>query len=348
MRKTKDVEVANQPLEESPKPKKATKAKSKTTKASKASASEHQPAEVEEVSAASESELADDQEIEELILEFGLVPTGQGVLPSSRALESYLRTFSLPLKVTQTRHGSVFSIFNPETQVDCEFVLSPTELWAELPLPRASVYAVETIPWVVRLAREYNLHCEVLFPETQKCDPFEPSFEALMEVWQRANWEERTYQERLGQVFYTCPAHLLEASWEYSLLCRELTRRYGRSKVEVHPVTYWACKASHQVYRVATWDQLLPTILPDVDLVQLLNPPSPLRHGATYVLKEVSESLSGLIKNLAMPIQHFLYEKKQHQKSVIEAIAKLKPIATAEFRKIEFADCQDDQPPVQT
>jgi hypothetical protein len=342
MSKTKSLEGADQgKLEKAPK--KASKPRTKSTKIAK----DKEVLPVDETCSVADTETGDDLEIEELILEFGLVPTGSAVLPSSRALESFLRTYSLPLKVTQTRAGSVFTIFNPETQVECEFVLSPTELWAELPLPRASVYAVETIPWVVRLAREYQLHCEVLFPETQKCGPFEPAFETLMEIWQRANWEERTYQERLGQVFYTCPAHLLEASWEYSLLCRELTRRYGRSKVEVHPVTFWACKASRQVYRVATWNQLLPTILPDLDLVQLMNPPAPLKHGSTYVLKEVSDALAGLIKNLAMPIQHYLYEKKQHHHSVIEAICKLKPVPTSEFRKIEFADCQDDQPPVQ-
>lgn len=285
-------------------------------------------------------------EIEELILEVCFVPKRGSSLPNAKSLRDHLRRLEISLEIEESDKCLIHLLENRETAVDCHLILGPKELWAELPLPRSTVFALEYLPWLVSVAREFQLDCKVAHAGMEESETFEPTVENLMRHWQYYCWQEREYQENQGVFFYTAASQLLEQSWEYSLLRPELTRRYGRSKIAAPPVQYWGDRETRRAVTVATWERLEPSVFPLVDYIVLKNPPAPLKSGTIYSLTEVSESLGNLFKSLAMPIQHHLFEKSHHLEEVVANLAPLNTHRPQRFNKIDFADCLDEHPPL--
>ena len=267
--------------------------------------------------------------------------------PSFRYIETCLNALESTRRQVLEDGTALYQYHNVDTDAACDFVLStqgkdkPPTLTCELTLPRPTTFALECLPLAVRVARDLKMLVEVISPPYDE-SPFVPTVEDLIARWQRANLEERQLQELQGRKFYVLPSTDLEAIWEYSLLRRDMARRYNRTRVQVPPLIFWGDKKSHRGLRVATWPNLGAVAFPISDLVRLETPPAPLKDGAVYETSQVIAAAGSLFKSLAMPVQHYFFDKEGYRKDLVEIMRGLPRVDTSSFVKLTHGDVLDE------
>lgn len=204
---------------------------------------------------------------------------------------------------------------NPETQVQFDFVLyEPEGNWVglsfEMGLPRPLYFALEAIPCVVQVARELHLDLEILSPELEH-GPMEPTFEWLLDLWQRANRDEVEELEKQGRPLYRFDNQGLETTWEFMLLRAEMARRYSRVKVMVPPIQFVADRKTREVFRAVTWNAIQPVAMGECELVILENPPEPLQSGTVLAVESLRSFAKFAFRDLSQPVVHKLFDKNK-------------------------------------
>ena len=281
---------------------------------------------------------------DELIFEVAFVEEERG-RSSLRNMEACLASLEGIRRKPLEQGVTLFQYFNPDTQATCDFVISGTALSCEMAMPRATFFALECLPLMVRVARELRMQVEVISPPYDE-QPFVACVEDLMVRWQKANLEERQFQESQGRQFYLMSSTQLEAIWEYELLRRDMARRYSRTRVQVPAVVFWGDKVSRRALRVSTWPRLASVSFPESDLLRLESPPAPLKDGAVYSAPQVVQAAGSLFKSLAMPVQHYFFDKEGHIKELIEMFRSLPKVNLSKLVQISYADVLDEEPPL--
>lgn len=279
----------------------------------------------------------------ELIFEIAFVAREGKAAPSLEELRRFFREME---GVSSSRNNPhLFCYRNPDTQVGCDFVAyqpqgSDIGLAYELPLPRPLFYALETLPLVVQVAREFQLDVELLSPDnTMPC--CEPTFERLLTQWQLANRDEVEALAAEGVNLPRLDNQALEAMWEFMLLRTELARRYNRSHVQVPPVELVRPKGGGPVSRVVRWRNLTPAALADSDYVWLENPPDPLRDGTLVRSQDLRDFAKFAYRDLAQPVYHRLFDKARVQQDLIQALAQMPVRQALEFEAVPFSAVVD-------
>jgi hypothetical protein len=241
--------------------------------------------------------------------------------------------------------GAVYRYRNPDTQVACDFVTyEPDQDYAglsfEIELPRPLFFALETLPLVVALSREFALHVEIVSPNNDM-PACEPSFELLLHQWQLANRDEVQALERDGQILPRMENQALESMWEFMLLRPELARRYNRNQVAVPPVELVRERATGKVYRVVRWKRLSASALADSDYCWLDDPPEPLQNNAlipSAVLREVAKFA---FRDLSQPVNHRLFDKAKLQGELVHALESVHLLPARDFEVLSYRQVVD-------
>lgn len=280
---------------------------------------------------------------EELIFEVAFLSRAGKSAPRPEELRRYLSQLE---GVTAPRGGgSVYRYRNPDTQVACDFVTYESDqdyvgLSFEIELPRPLFFALETLPLVVALAREFALNVEIVSPDNEM-SACEPSFELLLHQWQLANREEVQALERDGHRLPSLDNQALESMWEFMLLRPELARRYNRNHIAVPPVELVRELSSGKVYRVVRWKRLSASALADSDFCWLEDPPEPLQDGAfvpSSVLREVAKFA---FRDLSQPVNHRLFDKAKLQSELVHALESAAMVPGGGFEVLSYREVVD-------
>lgn len=239
----------------------------------------------------------------------------------------------------------VFSYCNDATGVTARFIAYEPEhadevgLAFEMDLPRPTFFAFEALPAALCVAREKRLGLEVLQEEGSKLLE-SPSFEDLLDLWREAN--ERAVASN-GRPYRRGCSETLESMWEFSLVRKDLARRYGRSRIEVPPLYTVVHKRTGEVSRMVDWDGLNKVALGESDWVRLVNPPDPLKDGAIYDTEELTLACKPLIRSVPQPIFHYLCEKPKIISELVERIEPLKRVTMRSFEVVGLDEIFDEQ-----
>ena len=246
----------------------------------------------------------------------------------------------------ESSREQVFRYYNRDTGVSCNFVMFPPPeegevgLAMEMMLPRPVYFALEALPMAVRVAREMRLMTAVVSPDGGE-EPSFPTVEALMVRWQEANLEELGYLQQQGRQVYRMHADALENLWEYNLLRSDLVRRYGRQRVDVPPVEFWASPSSGHVVRAVEWRRLGPVAFPDVDWIRLKDPPGGLKQGKVIEAGELLDRAKFAFRDLAQPIFHHFHEKTSVLDDLIDLCQDLPGIDVSGYQRVAPEDVID-------
>lgn len=235
---------------------------------------------------------------------------------------------------------SIYRYRNADTQVACDFVTYESDadyigLSFEIELPRPLFFALETLPLVVQIAREFSLDVEIISPDNDMpcC---EPSFEILLHQWQLANRDEVLALEQEGRQLPRLDNQALESMWEFMLLRGELARRYNRNHVSVPPLELVREKESGRVSRVVRWRRLGPAALADSDFCWLEEPPEPLRDGSLIPSSTVREVAKFAFRDLSQPVNHRLFDKAKVQSELVQALAGAASQPASDFEVLDY------------
>jgi hypothetical protein len=245
------------------------------------------------------------------------------------------------------RTGSkVHRYFNPETQVEFDFVQYPPDgryvgLSFEMELPRPLFFALEALPIVVQVARELSLDVEILSPENDM-PVGEPTFELLVQHWQLANREEVEALASDGEARPRLGNQALEGMWEFMLLRTDLARRYARSHIQVPPVEMWCEIATGEAQRVVRWTRLSATAVAECDYVLLEDPPAPLVHHSLLPFSALREQAKFACRDLSQPVFHRLFDKSRVQEELIQALTVIEGRSLDEFEPIGYRMVVDE------
>ena len=280
---------------------------------------------------------------DELVFEIAYLRRAGKSAPRWEELRRYLGQLE---GVTPPRSGaSVFRYRNQDTQVSCDFVAYEPDqdyigLSFEMELPRPLFFALETVPLVVQIAREFSLDCEIVSPENE-LPACEPSFEMLLHQWQLANRDEVEALEKDGVLKPRLDNQALESMWEFMLLRAELARRYNRSHVSVPPLELIREKSTGKVSRVVRWRGLSPSALADSDYCWLEDPPEPLEDGMLILSSVVREVAKFAFRDLSQPVNHRLFDKAKVQRDLVKALDAAESQLDDEFELLAYRDVVD-------
>jgi hypothetical protein len=232
-----------------------------------------------------------------------------------------------------------------DTQVSCDFVLYDPDrdcvgLSYEMEIPRPLFFALETVPLVVQIAREFSLDVEIVSPDNEM-PACEPSFEILLHQWQLANREEMAILESEGHLLPRLDNQALEAMWEFMLLRGELARRYNRSHVSVPPLELVREKSTGKVSRVVRWKRLGAAALADSDYCWLEDPPEPLQDGTLVLSSVLREVAKFAFRDLSQPVNHRLFDKAKVHADLVKALRSAPCQSADEFEMLDYREVID-------
>jgi len=260
-------------------------------------------------------------------------------------LKQYLSSLSnLRLKKDKSSDRRV-EYFNDATGVGAFFVGYEPEfgdevgLAFEMSLPRPTFFALEAIPAALSIAREKKLAIEVLDDNGSRYYS-NPSFEEILTEWKQANSEAISAN---GRVLRLACADNMESMWEFSIVRKDLARRYGRSRVDVPELYPVLLKRTKTVGRMVDWEGLKKVALGESDWIRLVDPPKPLKNGSIYETEELTLACKPLVRTVPQPIFHYLCDKSKIQKELVEKIGALKPKTMRSFTKLELNEVYDDE-----
>lgn len=276
---------------------------------------------------------------EELIFEVAFLARPGKSPPRPEELRRYLN------QLEGGSRGPVCRYRNSDTQVACDFVTyAPDQdyvgLSFEIELPRPLFFALETLPLVVAIAREFSLNVEIVSPDNEM-PACEPSFELLLHQWQLANCDEVRALESNGELLPRLDNQALESMWEFMLLRPELARRYNRNHVAVPPVELVRELDTGKVYRVVRWKRLSASALADSDFCWLEDPPEPLNEGTfvpSSVLREVAKFA---FRDLSQPVNHRLFDKAKLQAELVHALESAATRPGRDFELLRYREVID-------
>lgn len=280
---------------------------------------------------------------EELVFEVAFLSRPGKSTPRYEEIRRYLNQLE---GVSSPRSGgAVYRYRNPDTQVACDFVTYEADrdyvgLSFEIELPRPLFFALETLPLVVALSREFSLNVEFVSPDNEM-EGCEPSFELLLHQWQVANRDEVQALESEGSRLPRLDNQALESMWEFMLVRPELARRYNRNHIAVPPVELVRELASGKVYRVVRWKRLSASALADSDFCWLEDPPQPLQDGTfvpSAVLREVAKFA---FRDLSQPVNHRLFDKAKLQSELVHALESANMRPGGDFEVLRYRDVVD-------
>lgn len=240
---------------------------------------------------------------------------------------------------------TVFHYNNESTGVEARFVAYKPEhgdeigLAFEMDIPRPTFFAFEALPAALCVARERRLAVEILTDDGSTLLE-KPSFEELLEQWRKANGRAVAAN---GRPYQQGPADVLESMWEFSLVRKDLARRYGRNRIDVPPLYTVVHKRSKKIGRMVDWDGLSKIAMGESDWVRLVDPPSPLKNGAIYDTEELTLACKPLVRTVPQPIFHYLCEKPKIVDDLIERIEPLKKMTMRSFEQISLDQIFDEQ-----
>lgn len=240
---------------------------------------------------------------------------------------------------------TVFPYFNESTGVEARFVAYKPEhsdevgLAFEMDVPRPTFFAFEALPAALCVARERRLQIEILGAEDSIVLE-RPSFEELLDEWRKVNEQG---VEANGRPLTQGSAEILESMWEFSLVRKDLARRYGRSRVDVPPLYTVIQKRTGKVGRMVDWDGLSKVALGESDWIRLINPPEPLKDGGIYDTEELTLACKPLVRTVPQPIFHYLCEKPKIVDELVERISPLKKMTMRSFQLVELDQLFDEQ-----
>ncbi|MEW6282026.1 MAG: hypothetical protein AB1758_25705, partial [Candidatus Eremiobacterota bacterium] len=227
--------------------------------------------------------------------------------PGEREIERALELAG-PLSTRSSRAPAERSHYyhNVDTGVHCRFVsYRPYEsgevgLDFEMLQPSPTFFALEALPLAVSVARELRVQVSVVEPPPGT-GPFLPTVESLLAYWREGNRiaVEELVEDKRPPAY--CDADALESAWEYLTLYSELRRRYGRNGWQVPSIRLLQKRSGGEVYRCVTWRGMGPIILPETDLVELLDPPPPLQDGRLYDAEELVECSRPFVRDVSQP-----------------------------------------------
>ncbi len=240
---------------------------------------------------------------------------------------------------------TVYTYHNEDTNVRARFVSYKPEhadevgLAFEMELPRPTFCAFEALPAALCVAREKRLSVEVL---TEQGSVFyqEPSFEEMLEEWRKAN--ARAVAQN-GKPYRQGSACLLESMWEFALMRQDLSRRYGRLRVEVPEVYPVLLKKGSKIGRMVDWSGLGRVALGESDWIRLVDPPNPLVDGAIYPSEELTTACKPLVRTVPQPIFHYLCDKPKIAAELAARIEPLKKLTMRSFERVELEQLFDEQ-----
>ena len=279
---------------------------------------------------------------EELIFEVAFLARPGKSTPRPEEIRRYLAQLE---GVTSPRSGSsIYRYRNPDTQVACDFVTYGPDrdyigLSFEMELPRPLFFALETLPLVVSLSREFALNVEIVSPDND-LPACEPSFELLLHQWQVANRDEVVALEDDGEPLPRLDNQSLESMWEFMLLRSELARRYNRNHVAVPPVELVRDRDTGRVSRVVRWKRLSSSALADSDYCWLEDPPPPLREALvpSAVVREVAKFA---FRDLSQPVNHRLFDKVKLQSELAHALESVSMRPPSDFEVLAYREVVD-------
>ena len=281
-------------------------------------------------------------ENDQLVFEVAFVTNGKQSAPNRATLRQALG--ALEFLQISTR-SSVHRYLNPETQVRADFVEYQPEgdlvgLSLEMELPRPLFFALECVPLVVQVARELNLFIEILSPDNEM-GVVAPTFELLLEEWQKANRDEVQLVDSENVDSEKAPLprlgnQALESMWEFLLLRAELARRYGRSRIDVPHLELYRHKKNGRVARVASWDLNSAVALGECDYILMTGAPKPLLDRHLIAFSELREVAKFAFRDLSQPVYHRLFEKPKTFSELREAVAGLNSLSLEEFEPLPF------------
>ena len=264
---------------------------------------------------------------------------------SHRRVKQWLGSVENLGKPVTSDSETIYHYKNPATGVEARFVCYQPEngdevgLAFEMDLPCPTFFAFEAIPAALCVAREMRFSIEVLSDEDSTFME-NPSFEEVLVEWKSAS--DQAVRAN-GKSLKKGVAHVLESMWEFSIVRPELSRRYGRSRVEVpelYPVLH---KKSKRVGRMVDWEGLGKVALGETDWIRLLDPPEPLAHGAIYSTEELSVACKPLMRTVPQPIFHFLCEKQKRVDEIAERISGLKKMTMRSFQLLSLTEIYDEE-----
>lgn len=234
---------------------------------------------------------------------------------------------------------------NPETQVWGDFVEYEPDgdlvgLSFEMELPRPLFFALECVPLIVQVARELNLQVEILSPDNE-AGVIIPTFETLLDEWQKANRDEVGLMESQGSARARLANQALESMWEFLLLRSELGRRYGRSRIDVPTLELYRHRREGWVARVARWDFNSAVALGECDYILLSGAPKPLLDRHLIAFSALREVAKFAFRDLSQPVYHRLFEKPKTFAELREAVEGLSSLSLDEFERLPFQQVVD-------
>jgi hypothetical protein len=236
---------------------------------------------------------------------------------------------------------------NPDTRVHCRFVSyeshNPHEIGLEFEMiqPTPTFFALEALPLAVSVARELKVEVVAVEPGPPT-RPFRPSTENLLVLWQEGNRQAVKELTDDGHPPAFCSSEALEDSWEYMTLFPEMRRRYGKNGMQVPPIRLLLRKSDGRVLRVVSWKHLGPVIMPETDLVELVNPPSPLEDGRLYDSEELVEACRPHVREISQPIFHYIFDKDRAPEGMVDAVHHLSGRTARQFEPIDFDQVTDE------
>ncbi|MBI3926524.1 MAG: hypothetical protein HY319_13370 [Armatimonadetes bacterium] len=250
------------------------------------------------------------------------------------------------LKENRSDPGT-FRYHNPDTRVECEFLMYEPEedyevgLAALMALPRPTFFSLECLPLVVQIARELRLQLAVVEPGPVG-KPERASMEMLMERWRAANREEIRYIAEDGTPPPRANLDDLETMWEFMTLRPDLNRRYKRRSIPVPPVDLVQLKKTGQVFRCADWSGLGSTVLPEIEWFRLVDPPKPLKGDTYYAFEELGPILKAWFRDVPQPVYHRLCDKTVPSDELVAALQQAEHRTGRSFERIEYHEVVDD------
>lgn len=275
--------------------------------------------------------------------------------PGLRALQHALHLMGqLHREPRQDRDFQVYVYRNPHTGVECTFVAYEPEedgdagLTFCLEVPRPTVFALETLPLAVQVARELRLLVEPPGPFLDE-GPVEPTVEILFRWWKAINRQAIAERAQRGEPPPWCSEAALESMWEYQMLHPDLCRRYRRRGVAVPEMGLLRLKRTGEVVRWASWKDLGPSVIPPADWIFLDNPPPPLKHGTLIPLAQLLPGARRWIKAASQPMHHRVYLEENPPAEMLELLQGLKGRTMRSFEPLKLHEVVDEpiSPPSQ-
>ena len=269
--------------------------------------------------------------------------------PGLREIERALELSGpLTTRPSKTRGEMSHYYHNSDTRVHCRWVsyeshdLHDIGLEFEMIQPTPTFFALEALPLAVSVARELRAHVQVIEPGPPT-QPFVPSFESLLLLWQQGNREAVQALAEDGHPPAFCSSEALEDSWEYMTLYPEMRRRYGKNGTQVPPIRLLLRKSDGRVLRVVSWKGLGPVIMPETDLIELVHPPSPLEDGRLYDSEELVEACRPHVREISQPIFHYIFDKDRAPEAMVDAVTRLSGRTLRQYEPIEFDQVTDQE-----